>query len=77
MNRPEGISPEAWSKADAVWCDLANMHMSRDGETEAIAKAIQSSVEAEREAILEIVDGYGAQWAAEGIALTIRSRKGA
>lgn len=45
MNRPEGISPEAWEKAREIGL---NAYLNDFYVTE-IAEAIQSSVEAERE----------------------------
>lgn len=59
MNRPEGICPEAWSKAVDLVMDAKaervpyystseEIREARLADATAIAKAIQSSVEAER-----------------------------
>lgn len=42
MTKPDDIPQDVLNRADEVWTDLANIHRSRDGETEIIARAIMA-----------------------------------
>ena len=87
MNRPEGITQDAWDAATDAWCKF---QPSGEAETiAAFARAIQSAVEAERRSIQTEVQDMGVPSAFSNswqlgyrqcridVVAAIRSRKGA
>lgn len=59
MEKPEDISAEAWAKAEECWQELTSYpNVTRNKDTEIIARAILSAVEEERAAIEAIVAPY-------------------